>query len=281
MRTHYPFYVKTDLQLKYDLNRKPFKIYLNDKSLINLPVILSLDCMTTNIDCPSTQPDERKTLYDHWRTIPSVTIIEAPKKFFSSHPARSAILRILRAGIIEEDPEEPSRRMKRHALSPKEIKGLLNESEKIKMSQTNLYFHLNTLEEVGAIKVVAKLLEKRHKIAYYGRVARLILTSDPEESLATYRRRFGEMGKLVRAMQPDIDPTRFDGLPEEYLEIKRRRDKMLADWIAGYDELMGAEGIDSILVFELLKDIASASPENIGFLRKVADLFGVDLEGST
>lgn len=239
-----------------------------------------MDCMTPKNNPPS-HPDERRALYDHWSTIPFVALIEAPKKFFSSHPARSAILRILRAGITEEDPEEPSRSMKRHALSPKEIKGLLNDREKIEMSQTNLYFHLNTLEEVGAIKVVTKLLEKRHKIAYYGRVARLILTRDPEESLATYRRRFEEMGKLVRAMRPDIDPARFDGLPEEYLEIKRRRDNMLADWIARYDALMSAEGIDSILVFELLKDIASASPENIGFLRRVADLFGIDFEGSS
>ena len=144
------------------------------------------------------------------------------------------------------------------------------------MSQTNLYFHLNTLEEAGAITVVARLPEGRHKVAYYGRVGRLILPRDPEESLATYRRRFQELAKLVKAKEPDADVSELEGLPEEYLRVKMRKDRMLADWISKQDPAMNREGIDGILIYELLKDVSSIEPKNIRLLKRIADLVEAD-----
>jgi len=140
------------------------------------------------------------------------------------------------------------------------------------MSQTNLYFHLNTLEEAGAIKVVARLPEGRHRVAYYGRVGRLILPRDPEQSLATYRRRFQEIAKLVRAKNPGVDTSELEGLPEEYLRVKMRKDRIMADWISRQDPAMSREGIDGTLIYELLKDIFSIEPGNIRLLKRIAAL---------
>jgi len=216
-----------------------------------------------------TPEDERRALIDHWDEIPAVALIEAPEKAFKSHPARGAILAVLREGIEEDGAV-------RHALSPKEIKGLLEEREGIEMSQTNLYFHLNTLEEAGGITVVKRLPEGRHRVAYYGRVGRLILPRDPEESLATYRRRFEELAKLVRAKHPGIDASELEELPEEYLRVKMRKDRIMADWISRQDPVMSREGIDGVLIYELLKDVFSIEPENIRLLKRIADLVEAD-----
>lgn len=224
----------------------------------------------------STPEDERKALLDHWDEIPAVALIEAPEGVFKSHPVRGAILAILREGIEEPHAEEPERVIRRHALSPKEIKGLLEEREGIEMSQTNLYFHLNTLEEAGGITVVKRLPEGRHRVAYYGRVARLILPRDPEQSLAAYRRRFQELAKLVRAKHPGADTSEFEGLPEEYQRVKMRKDRILADWISRQDPAMSREGIDGTLIYELLKDVFSVEPENVRLLKRIADLVEAD-----
>ena len=214
--------------------------------------------------------DERRALLDHWDEIPAVALIEASEKAFKSHPARGGILAVLREGIEEEHPEG---KIRRHALSPKEIKGLLEEREGIDMSQTNLYFHLNTLEEAGAIQVVKKISEGRHRVAYYGRVGRLILPRDPEKSLATYRRSFEELAKLVRVKHPDAD---LEGLPEEYLRVKMRKDRIMADWISRQDPVMSRDGIDGVLIYELLKDVFSLEPENTRLLQRIATLIETD-----
>jgi DNA-binding transcriptional ArsR family regulator len=228
-------------------------------------------------DDPCSAPeDKRRVLLDHWEEIPAVVLIEASGKVFKSHPVREAILTVLREGIEEEQADDPERSIQRHALSPKEIKKLLGERQGIDMSQTNLYFHLNTLEKTGAIKVVTKLTEGRHRVTYYGRVAHLILPRDPEESLVTYRKLFGELMKFVKTKRPDIDAAELQGLPEEYLRVKMKKDRLMANWLSKQDPLMDREGIDGTLIYKLLKDVYSLDPENIRLLHRIADLIEAD-----
>jgi len=53
------------------------------------------------------------------------------------------------------------------------------------MSQTNLYFHLNVMKRAELIQVMSKILEGRHKVSHYCRVARSMIHRDPEDSLIT------------------------------------------------------------------------------------------------
>jgi len=140
------------------------------------------------------------------------------------------------------------------------------------MSQTNLYFHLNVMKRAGLLQIVKRILEGRHKVAYYGRVARTIIQRDPEDSLETYKRRFEEIGRLIVVKRPGFDAVQLDPLPGELLEIKKRRDRALGEWMACNEALMNAEGIDSLSIFEFLKVIDSVNPEYVRFFRKVADL---------
>lgn len=231
--------------------------------------------MTEKPDTPPTpekKAGERQILYDFWDSLPGVKVLNVPSKVFTSHPVRSAILRVLREGLLEDDEATPPSKKARHALNTKEIRRLLRETEDIEMSQTNLYFHINLMERAGLIQVVSRILEGRHKVAYYGRVARTIIQRDPEDSLETYKRRFEEIGRLIGVKRPGFDTAQLDPLPIELLEIKKRRDRALGEWMARNEALMNAEGIDSLSIFEFLKVIDSVDPEYVRFFRKVADL---------
>ncbi len=222
---------------------------------------------------PSTsEDDQRQELYDFWDSLPGTKVLNVPSKVFTSHPVRPAILRVLREGVLEYDEAAPPSKKARHALNTKEIRRLLREKEDIEMSQTNLYFHLNVMKRAGLLQVVSRILEGRHKVAYYGRVARTIIQRDPEDSLETYKVRFEEIGRLIGVKRPGFDAAQLDPMPGELLEIKRRRDRALGEWMAGNEALMNAEGIDSLSIFEFLKVIDSVNPEYVRFFRKVADL---------
>jgi DNA-binding PadR family transcriptional regulator len=182
-------------------------------------------------------------------------------------------MKILRAGITDE--KEHGRL--RHALNTKEIMRTLLDRDGIKMSQHNLYFHLNKLEEIGYIKVVARIREGRHNVAYYGRTARTILRRDTEESLEKYERWFQEMGRLAKSKRPEFDMNQLEGLAEEYLEFMRRRDRAQGDWMASNEESIYKGEIDSYSIFGLIQAMDVMDPEYIGFIKKVRELFEIDL----
>jgi len=221
--------------------------------------------------------DERKTLYEFWERLPPITVLALSSKVMSSHPARPAILRILREGVVDRFDEEPVERV-RHALKAEEIRARLKE-RRVKVSKTSLYFHLGVLEEYGLIKVVTKVLEGRHMVAYYGRTSRGIIHRDPEESLEKYRRYFEEAGRLAKAKQPRLNPMVVEGLAEEYLQIKQRHDAALADWMADNEELINENEVDFYSVFEFIKSLDSTSPEYVEFMDKVSKTLGIKLGG--
>jgi DNA-binding transcriptional ArsR family regulator len=221
--------------------------------------------------------DERETLYEFWERLPPVTVLALPSNVMSSHPARPAILRVLREGVLDRFEEEPVERA-RHALKAEEIRARLKDRG-VKVSKTSLYFHLGVLEEHGLIKVVNKVLEGRHMVAYYGRTARGFIHRDPEENLEKYRRYFKEAGRLAKADRPGLDMGVVEELAEEYMGILQRRDAALADWMADNEELINENDVDFYSIFEFIKCLDSTSPEYMEFMGRVSKTLGIKLGG--
>jgi len=220
----------------------------------------------------SEERDERQVLFEYWRDLKRIQLMDVPSDIIESHPVRPAIMKILRAGI----PDEGKSGRLRHALNTKEIQALLDR-DGIKMSQHSLYFHLKKLEEIGYIKVVARIREGRHNVAYYGRTSRTLLRRDPEESLEKYEKWLQEMGRLVKVKKPEFDMDQLKGLAEEYLEIMRRRDRALGEWMASNEELIYEAEIDSYSLFKFIQAMDVVAPENLEFIRKVRVIFEINL----
>ena len=220
---------------------------------------------------------EREILYEFWDRLPPVTVLALPSNVISSHSARPAILRILREGVVDRFEEEPVERA-RHALKAEEIRARLKERG-VKVSKTSLYFHLGVLEDHGLIKVVTKMLEGRHMVAYYGRTARGFIHRDPEENLEKYRSYFEEAGRLAKASRPGLDLGVVEELAEEYMGILQRRDAALADWMADKEELINENDVDFYSIFEFIKSLDSTSPEYVKFMGRVSKTLGIELGG--
>ena len=221
----------------------------------------------------SAESNERRVLFDYWRDLKRLQIMDVPSDLIESHSVRPAIMKILREGI----PDEGKSGELRHALNTKEIIKTLLDRNNIKMSQHSLYFHLKKLEEIGYIKVVARLREGRHNVAYYGRTSRILLRRDPTESIEKIEKGIQEMGKLVKLKGHQFDINQLNGLAEEYLGIMKSRDKALGEWMESNEELIYESGIDSYSLFKFIQTIDAISPEYVEFIRKVRDLFKIDL----
>ncbi|UCE09460.1 MAG: helix-turn-helix transcriptional regulator [Candidatus Thorarchaeota archaeon] len=214
--------------------------------------------------------DNREILYSFWESIPRTAFINASKDVLGSHPARGAILRILREGV-QEELVTPSRVEKiRRAMSADEIRERLKEAGMKKVSKTGMYFHLKVLEEAGLIKIISKILEGRHKVAYYGRVARHLFISDPEMRLQKYEQLFGTVTKFSKALVPGTKASHFRKIPKEYLRIKTERERVIGEWLADNEHLVIKLGLDLSDLYEAVKVIDSCNP---AYLDLIGELY--------
>lgn len=207
-------------------------------------------------------------LYSFYENLPAYKIINAPKSV-TDPPVRIAIMSILREGIDDTDTQ-----LRRHALNAREIKQKLKEhenNEAKKISYTNLYFHLNKLQEIGAIQTVALVIEKSHRIAYYGRTARVIFKRDPEkESQEHFREMFAEFGKLVKILHPDTGIERINDLADKYYSHKRKRTADLIRWLASNEEIIRREGISFEIIDKVINIMDASDPEYRAILDELA-----------
>jgi hypothetical protein len=211
---------------------------------------------------------DRRLLYEFWDSIPALKFVDVKKNIYGKQPIRRAIIRILREGIKGESEDDPSR--KRRALNVNEIETLLkkyfekeeNKEEKVQITRTKLYFHLNLLEEAGMIQVVTSILEgphKRNKTKYYGRTARSLFITDEEMSLNKYKTRFEEFGKFARLLEIPL-PDNYSELPEKIIQYDRKRYTKLAHWLARYDSIIDQNNVNVSEIYEFIKYIEAVDP---------------------
>ncbi|TXT57865.1 MAG: hypothetical protein BAJATHORv1_10573 [Candidatus Thorarchaeota archaeon] len=207
---------------------------------------------------------ERRVLFEYWDEIPKSKFLDVSKDTLSSHPARAAILGILKQGI--EDEIEGA---KRHAMNASELRQMLETHHSIELSQTNMYFHLEVLEEAGLIIPVAQILQKRHYITYYGRRAQYIFVRDPIERLDTLQRRFSQLFDLMEAIgvSPNLDKQKH--VPKEYHALKRKQEETLGNWLIEHEAAITKQGLDISEIFEVLKLIDSVNPDFVSLLNGV------------
>ncbi|MHA1978835.1 MAG: hypothetical protein ACW98F_18965 [Candidatus Hodarchaeales archaeon] len=202
--------------------------------------------------------NDRQKLFDYWKNIPSFEFINISKDKYNSHPIRGKIVKLLRDGMEEISPDGKFK--VRHALNVLEISELLKDSS---MNKTTLYFHLDTLTEIGLIKIVALLHEgphKRNKTKYFGRVARNLYLTSTKETCDNYKLQFDEFQKLADILGIKL-PENYSEIPERFNNTSEHFYRVLGKWITNHEEIIGEKKLDISLLFEFLKKIYSVHPE--------------------
>ena len=220
--------------------------------------------------------NKREILYSFWEEIPSSLFLDIKKGDYKSNPIRRAIISILREGLSEKLGKKS---VKRRALNVNELKELLFDRREIQISTTNLYFHLNVLEESGMINVVTTLLEgpyNRNKTKYYGRTARHLFITDQERSLSTHESQFNEFKKLAKHLNVSIKEN-IKEAAKQFVEINHKHNQRIARWLTSKEDLIEQEELSTSEIFEFLKFIDRFDPEYAKLFENVSELIKEEL----
>ncbi|MHA2278656.1 MAG: hypothetical protein ACXAC2_22995 [Candidatus Kariarchaeaceae archaeon] len=200
----------------------------------------------------------RQKLFDYWKNIPSFEFINITTDKYVSHPIRGKIIKLMREGVEEISPDGKFK--VRHALNVTEISEQLRNHS---MSKTTLYFHLDTLSEIGLIKTVAILHEGPHgrnKTKYFGRVARNLFLTSTKETCDNYISQFDEFQKMAKILEIKL-PNNYSEIPERFNNTNERIYRVLGKWLIDHEEVIAEKKLDTSLLFEFLKKIYSIHPE--------------------
>lgn len=214
----------------------------------------------------------RQKLFDYWNDIPSFIFKEIPKEKYFSHPIKRQIIRILKEGIEEKSPDGVFNI--RHALNVREIGNKLKKSNGKSLGTTALYFHLDTLSELGLIKEVIILHEGPHGrnlTKYYGRVARNLILSNIDEECDNFKMQFDEFQKFAKHIKLEL-PKDYSKKAKQYNDLKQKYNQILGKWLVDHENIIEEENLNLNLLFEFLKNINAIHPEYNEFLK---DLFNL------
>ena len=163
----------------------------------------------------ATLKNEEAILFDFWQKLPVLETYdpELYAKIVEPKP-RCDILDILVVGEQEIHPITNESRVRR-ALTAKEImeklnKGIENSDDRY-VKKSNLYFHLQKLEDHGIIQVVVQLPTGKRFTTYYGRRAKIITISSKENYKMGYNILMErEFKTFLRRLNPELQDQELD-----------------------------------------------------------------------
>jgi DNA-binding transcriptional ArsR family regulator len=219
-------------------------------------------------------------VYEFWKEVP--TIIEVDSECFAtivSQEFRSAILTILRKGI-HDDYTRQHNLPKRHALSAPELRPLLEEKLEQDVLLSNVYFHLEKLEKANLIKKIAKRLEGRHYVTYYGRTCKLIIGGSDEESKSKKYAFFEQSFKLLEALNPAIDKEKLDELVEKIAQRHSELYEIEKAWLEKNHQTLLELDIGVLELYDFMcKTLRPRDPQLQELLTEFYELIGLEIYG--
>lgn len=161
--------------------------------------------------------EKKKLLYTYWHELPYFKTIDSTvHSQVEESEIRSFIIKYIRDGI-EDDFGRANDLLRRHAFTAKELHAAY--SKKLngqKYSQSNFHFHIKSLVEDGYLKEIAKLLEGRHYISYYGRTAKSFFSQyDNILAASQIQEVFDPIKELIISMNPETNPETITQLVDE------------------------------------------------------------------
>jgi hypothetical protein len=224
-------------------------------------------------------PDEvRKTLYTYWHDLDYFTekestyigqVRQSEVKWF--------IIKFIRDGIEDEFGKE-NNLYRRHAFSAKELhEAYINSSAGEKCSLSNFHFHIKDLVEHGLLREVAKILEGRHYVTYYGRTSIAFLDQyDAPLQSKIARDFFDPLKKVIQDMNPDLEVEYISQLVDDNLSSIRDFYSRLISWIEGKYPHLYKSKIDLDMLMNIFGHYSFFHKDLNKSSKKIASLIDLD-----
>ncbi|MFX1538137.1 MAG: hypothetical protein ACFFDI_28410, partial [Promethearchaeota archaeon] len=159
----------------------------------------------------SNEKQEWFQIYEFWKDVPM--FLEVEEEVFKKivlQKFREAILTTLRKGITDDFTEKYNL-PRRHAMSALELLPFLREKLQYNVRLSNVYFHLEKLEKANLIRKIAKRLEGKHFVTYYGRTAKMI-NCHFSKDLKTYKSGYRDVFKFIEALNINSNKQKLNEL---------------------------------------------------------------------
>lgn len=198
-------------------------------------------------------------------------------------PVRKAIIQILSEGhMVTFDGEERKLRVMNASQLLKRINEMANETpnkyglEEIKRS--NLYYHINALEERGFITEVGLIPKKNRLISYYGRTARVFLLDYGQEHQPELLSD-ENLPKLVASINPELSGKEIDSIIEGLALMYRKVDtEPITKWIEDHERQLRQSDVDIRHLHNIFHKILAFDSATIEAMRKFASAMNLELD---
>ncbi len=224
-------------------------------------------------------PDEvRKSLYTYWHELDYFSekestyigqVRQSEVKWF--------IIKFIRDGIEDEFGKE-NNLSRRHAFSAKELhEAYIDRSPGKNLTLSNFHFHIKDLEKHGLLREVAKILEGRHYVTYYGRTSIAFLDQNDAPLQEKIGQDFFEpLKRVIKDMNPDMEFDHISKLVDDSLSTMVDFYSRLISWIkAKYPHLYKSK-IDLDMFMNIVGHYSIFHKDLYKNSKKIASLIDLD-----
>ncbi|MFX1507136.1 MAG: hypothetical protein ACFFDC_13735 [Promethearchaeota archaeon] len=232
--------------------------------------------MNPDSDDTQEQLKKRKLLFDFWKDVPTIRLMDESFFTIMNQEVRSAILDILREGILDDIfLNEDGKKRRRYALNAQELQKHIEKRLDRKITISNIYFHLQKLKEIDCIQELVSIREGKYNVAYFSRTAKLFSSSIKESAKAGD---IEAVRKFIIQLLPSVNPTiqkeTVMNLFDEIYQYRLERGKRRFEWLEKHAELITDLEFDILIIDKFLMELDGSDPEGSRLYSQISDIIG-------
>ncbi len=233
-----------------------------------------------SIEKKASKEEIMTTFYSHWQNLPIYRELDPTKFKKLSQPIRHKIIAILSTGISDINPST-NENAKRHVLSAREIMDQLKSKFELEVKKSNLYFHIQQLEDEGIIEMVDQIPTGKRFTTYYSRTAKVFYPKNQEEDIREKVQehsplRQPEIKELIKRMNPDLSIEDIEKTMSEAEGINNFDQDLFRRWVNRNQQYTEGLDINFISFHNFISILNRYDMKTIKGLTKLAKYLKVD-----
>jgi DNA-binding transcriptional ArsR family regulator len=207
-----------------------------------------------------------------WESTPLILKVSKENFQIISQENRILILKALNKGIMEKEHGHT-----RHILTAEEILEYIQKNHNGDIKLTNVYFHLQKLQEGGFIKEVSQIGTGKRPKVVWGRTAKIFLSTDFAMEDLENDDFFLKLFDIIKRIQPKKSLEEIKKPFFEMNSIKwEKEEQFLEKWFIEHKDLIDNIDIDHARLYMYLAKLLDFRNEFIKFNNEISELLNVD-----